>query len=273
MFPEALLLILLGTLTMAVGGCHCCNACDVCTSEIDSVTADITFPTDTCNSTGCSDISGTYEMLPDEADGCCFSASDTGSCSTDDCDNCGGTDNSGSYCCNADDSEVCRSRQVATDDLLIPTCSADAAGDACNATPGCTANAEMTDPPFVPLCASDPTCSGTFDNYDGMGYIDPGYSCLYPKDCECVGSCDTLNMSITSCIRVRDEGSGNHIFVDTTITDGIRTYESNEDLGAGETIDCATAISSLALTLTEVTSPGVTDLCGQPTVTLTANAA
>lgn len=272
-----LAIILIGmTLTMALGGCHCCGNCEYCDDGIDSLTIDFTATADACNGTGCDDISGTWELVYVEASTCCYTISGiSGPCSTDDCDACVGSANDGSYCCNADGLEACVSRTQAVNDSIIPDCfTSGPEAAACGDTAGCSADTLVNDPGFTPTCASEPSCAGTFDNYDGMGYIDPGYSCTYPQDCECTGNCSDVALDVTSCLEIRDIAGTNHVYLVTTINMWAKTFENEEDLGAGDTVSCLSAISGLSLApLTETSTITTNNLCNTPTATITANAA
>lgn len=265
------LLILFLAIFITLGGCFCCASCEWCTEEVESIQLDLTFTADNSNeptagNTCCAALTQTVVLDRVLGNDCCFEAAVAGdTCSTTACDDatCGGSEYF--YCCNGDQPETCMTYSELETAAAI-ACTTDANGDTCNATETCSVSPQLQHPGDRPTCASDALCAGTFDNYDGLGYIDPGYACDYVEDCGCVKGCGSTSLTVQACYE--QQGSNTHLVVSGN--DGAnRLWTADEDLGATSGALCYTDVQGLGLTFTD-DAPGLNYLCNLPTGTATA---
>lgn len=235
-------------------------ACPCCTDVLAGVSFEVTFPDDQCNTGCCGTISGTF--MVDINAGCqgdlvgdqCYCSTDT--CDQDPCDYPLLGNGEGVVCCQAEGDPCDYSS------LPEPHC----ISDQCNDVPGCSGYSWDT-PPSVTQdtnCVSNVIC-GTEE--------DPGYGCERIVNCTGACQCGYIQPTVTFSLVCgsQEPNIGDHVHLTGSVTDGVRVWTFDYDLGNPYPINCASAISGITLTLTESTLPGYGgDLCGQPTVVATA---
>ena len=249
MNPDTLMTLLVLAMVMTMGGCACCSPCVLCSDDMVSMQFHLITNADACNGSGCDNLTGEY-VVDLEEDSCCAEYTTTAySCSTDDCDTCTATPNGDAVVCCEIESELCGPY-----DATLPTafCSPDTTAANCDDTEGCGTTIDLDLTASDSNCSSDPMCAGMF------GGGDPGYSCERRVSCDCAGTCRNVQASMSACLELQ----GDHIHLTGTLSDGWRTYEFDEDLGAADTIECLTVLDAYAVTLSETTVGGLTNhLC------------
>lgn len=241
---------------LTLGGCYCCSTCSLCADNLESIQFDVTFPAADCTGGGCDDISGTYVV--DIGTDCCASYETAGfSCDTAACAGCSSTPNGGGIVCCENAGYECSAYYIS---LGEPSCSPDANSADCSDTEGCSSGHTPKTTGSDVVCVSDITCEGVY------GVDDPGYSCERIVTCTDDCTCASVQGAMNVCL----ENQGGDIHAVGVVSDGWRSWEFDENLGTGDTVDCLDVISGLIVTLTEVTAgPLSNHLCGTPTLTLT----
>lgn len=228
-------------------------ACPCCTDVVTQISLDITFPEDSCNTGCCTTISGT---LIADINGVC-AGGQIGSqcyCSTDICDACNEhsppieKQGEGIVCCDAEGDPCDYSS------LMPPRCFS----QPCHDTTGCLGETE--DPPTTngsdTVCVSQLYCSSEEV---------PGYGCERIIQCSQPCQCGYVQPSFEAAL---DCSTTSDVIFRGTVSDGVRTWSWEVNLGPAP-VDCSTAVNGMTLTLTEETTPGISELCGEPTVIAT----